>query len=176
MIILCPLTDWQTDRAFPLYSLLRMHTHGILYSALILRNLNFADSCLQSLHWINFAVPFALPQVLSKVPHLQCVSWYTHVHTPYYHAHKLIWQLFIRASRNQRLGDGDVATTTYEMEAIWLLVHSSLSGLLVWLKANIDGLVHHRYCTRRNDSSKWAIRIGKLWIMVAWINSWKVLQ
>ena len=93
------------------------------YSALISRNLNFADSCLQSFRWINFAVPFALPQVLSKLPHLQCVSWYTHAHTPYYHAHKLIWQLFIRASRNRRL-------------------------------------VRHRYCTRKNSSSKWAIRMN----------------
>ena len=63
------------------------------YSTLISRNLNFADSSLQSFRWINFAVPFALPEVLSKLPHLQCVSWYMHAHTLYYHAHKLIWQL-----------------------------------------------------------------------------------
>jgi len=43
-------------------------------------------------------------------------------------------------------------------------------------KANIDRLVRRRYCTRRNGSSKWAIRIRKLWITIAWINSWKVLQ
>jgi len=152
------------------------------YSALISQNLNFVHSCLQTFRWINFAVPFALPQILSKLPHLQCVSWYTHAHTPYYHAHKLIWQLFIHASRNRRLGYGNGIDITHVVCNIYgdgynhELVHFSLSGLLVSLKANIDGLVRHRYCTRRNGSSTWAIWILKLWITVAWINSWKVLQ
>ena len=104
------------------------------YSALISRNLNFVDSCLQSFRWINFTVPFALLQVLSKLPHLQCVSWYMHMHTPYYHAHKLIWQLFIHVSRNRRLGDGDGYN------------HVRNGGYGSWLSRipNINRLIRHR--------------------------------
>lgn len=75
----------------------------VQYSSLISWNLNFVDSCLQSFYWINFAVPLTLPEILSKLPHLQC---FMHAHMPYYHTHKLIWQLFIRTSQTRRLGDG----------------------------------------------------------------------
>ena len=136
----------------------------VLYSALISRNLNFADSSLQSFRWINFAVPFALPEVLSKLPHLQCVSWYTHAHAPYYHAHKLIWQL--------------VRSCESKSEARWWRWLQQRTKWRLWSVAitytQLCGMP--RYCTWRNDSSKWAIRIRKLWIAVAWINALKVLQ
>ena len=102
----------------------------IPYSTLISRNLNFADSCLQRFPWINFAVPFPNCHTYSVFHAWYMV--YTYAHTPYYHAHKLIWQLFICASRSKS-------------EAKWWR----------WLQPRT---------------------IRKLWITVAWINSWKVLQ
>ena len=39
----------------------------VLYSTLILWNLNFADSCLQSLRWLNFAVPAQYGRTLVDV-------------------------------------------------------------------------------------------------------------
>ena len=74
----------------------------IPYSALISQNLNFADSCLQSFRWINFEVPFALPEVLSKLPHLQYISWYMHAAGPVWEHARGHWKFPLNNFRGSR--------------------------------------------------------------------------